>query len=81
MRCVSQEHLTVGGTSLPDAKRWRRPQPRCSKADFGLHVASIFGAVPPESSGAALVAEIRRGLSALERGRAKLYTLDALLED
>ena len=29
----------------------------------------------------ALVAEIRRGLSALKRGRAKLYTLDALLED
>ena len=29
----------------------------------------------------ALVGEIRRGLCALERGRAKLYTLDALLED
>ncbi len=32
-------------------------------------------------SDAALVAEIRRGLGALKRGRAKLYTLDALLED
>lgn len=32
-------------------------------------------------SDTALVAEIRRGLSALKRGRAKLYTLDALLED
>ncbi len=32
-------------------------------------------------SDTALVAEIRRGLSALERGRAKLYTLDALLKD
>ena len=32
-------------------------------------------------SDAALVGEIRRGLGALKRGRAKLYTLDALLED
>lgn len=32
-------------------------------------------------SDTALVGEIRRGLSALKRGRAKLYTLDALLED
>jgi len=32
-------------------------------------------------SDAALVAEIRRGLGALKRGHAKLYTLDALLED
>ncbi len=28
-----------------------------------------------------LVAEIRRGLSALERGKAKLYTLDELFTD
>ena len=32
-------------------------------------------------SDTALVAEIRRGPSALKRDRAKLYTLDALLED
>ena len=32
-------------------------------------------------SDATLVAEIRRGLSALKRGKAKLYTLDALFED
>lgn len=32
-------------------------------------------------SDSALVAEIRRGLRALERGSAKLYTLDALLEN
>ena len=29
----------------------------------------------------ALVAEIRRGLAALKRGRAKLYTLDDLLDE
>ena len=33
------------------------------------------------SSDAVLVAEIRRGLSALKRGKAKLYTLDALFDD
>jgi prevent-host-death family protein len=32
-------------------------------------------------SDAALVAEIRRGLSALRRGKAKLYTLDTLFDD
>lgn len=31
-------------------------------------------------SDAALVAEIRRGLSALKRGKAKLYTLDVLFD-
>jgi antitoxin YefM len=32
-------------------------------------------------SDAALVAEIRRGLSALKRGKAHLYTLSALFDD
>jgi antitoxin YefM len=32
-------------------------------------------------SDVALVAEIRRGLSALKRGKAKLYTLDALFDE
>lgn len=32
-------------------------------------------------SDAALVAEIRRGLSALKRGKAKLYTLNALFDE
>ena len=32
-------------------------------------------------SDAALVAEIRRGLSALKRGKAQLYTLSALFDD
>lgn len=32
-------------------------------------------------SDAALVAEIRRGLSALRRGKAKLYTLEVLFDD
>jgi len=44
------------------------------------HLESLKETVAVRSD-AALVAEIRRGLAALKRGKAKLYTLDALFDE